>query len=85
MSRHSSHAPRRVGAAYAAHVILLHYIPIYGHGLWHETPRSLRCKIAELEAQLEPVRHQRGAAYRSMVRNIVAYERIAELLEMLPV
>jgi len=81
---HNPNVPRLVGSGYAAYVLKYHYLRIYGPGLLRESPRSLRVKIQELESQLEPVRHQRGAAYHVMVRNITNYERIAQLLEMLP-
>lgn len=60
------------------------YSDMFGKSIRHETVRSIRVKIIELEANLERVREFLPmAVYKSMVRQVVNYERVCEQLEVL--
>lgn len=59
------------------------YTPLFGPLIRFETPRSIRLKIQELEEQLHATPRP-SVGFQIMARNILLYERVAELLEKLP-
>ena len=72
-----------VGAERAAWLINVHYTHTYGHFIQYESPRTMRPKIDELMLRLRGL--ERGSmAYIMLARTIRDYERISELLEMMP-
>lgn len=80
----SGRTPRQmVGAERAAWLINVHYTQTYGHFIQYESPRTMRPKISELVIRLGDL--ERGSmAYIMLARTIRDYERISELLEMMP-
>jgi len=60
-----------------------HYAEVYGAQIRYETPRSLRIKIMEIEAHMDPLRQTQPMLYRAMARQCIDFERISMLIEML--
>ncbi len=59
------------------------YTPFFGPLIRFETPRTLRLKIRELE-QILLTTQRPSVAFQVVARNILLYERVAEILEKLP-
>jgi hypothetical protein len=85
----TSHEPvptttyRPVGREHASWLLLHFYAPRYGNGICQETPASLRIKITQLKLTLNQTT-QHNPTRHALTQQIGAYERISELLEMLP-
>jgi hypothetical protein len=80
----SGRSPRQlVGAERAAWLINVHYTQTYGHFIQYETPRTMRPRIDELTLRLRDL-ERGGMAYVMLARTIRDFERISELLEMMP-
>lgn len=60
-----------------------HYAEIYGAQIRYETPRSIRVKIMEIEAHMDPLRLTQPMLYRAMARQCIDFERIGMLIEKL--
>lgn len=75
--------PRPVGREDALWLLNNFYVPRYGIELNKETPATMRLKIQELQRSLSRIR-KNTTAYQQITNQICAYERIAQLLEMMP-
>ncbi len=70
-------------ASQARFLLNTHYAEVYGAQIRYETPRSLRIKIMEIEAHMDPLRQTQPMLYRAMARQCIDFERISMLIEML--
>lgn len=75
--------PRPVGREDAHWLLNNYYVPRYGIDLCKETPATMRLKIQELRQSLSRIR-KNTTAYQQIANQICAYERISQLLEMMP-
>lgn len=72
-----------VGSEQAAWLINHFYTDIYGPCIQTESPRTMRIRIADLTIALRSL--ERGSfAYQQLARQIAQFERIGQLLEMMP-
>lgn len=70
-------------AAQARFLLNTYYTNLYGAQIRYESTRSLRVKILELEAHMDPLRNTQPLLYRAMARQCVDFERISMLIEKL--
>lgn len=69
--------------ARARFLINTHYTKVYGTRIRFETPRTMRVKIIELEAHMEPYRKTCPSVFKTLARQCSDFERICALLEIL--
>ena len=60
-----------------------HYSKIYGPQIRHESTRSIRVKIMELQALMPQHRRTNPPVYKTLARQCTDFERICGLLEIL--
>ncbi|WJJ55081.1 hypothetical protein [Xanthomonas phage RTH11] len=70
-------------AAQARFLLNTYYTNLYGSHIRHESVRSMRTKIIELEAHMDPLRATQPLLYRALARQCVDFERICMLIEKL--
>lgn len=75
--------PRPVGREDAQWLLYNYYAPRYGIELCNETPVTMRLKIQALRQSLSRLQ-KNEPAHRHITNQICAYERISQLLEMMP-
>lgn len=69
--------------AQARYLLNNYYSTLYGTQIRYESTRSMRVKIIELEAHMDPLRATQPLLYRALARQCTDFERICMLLEKL--